>query len=202
MVIPVSNKDELDSFDFFKKTKEVKKKVEKEKVKCSWCDGEFVSLGRHLPNCKPYQDYLKEKEEEDAKKTIDVQKQIEKLENDNLELRELIENATKIMKTKENPVITAILNEFATFDFDNLVEYIMVEYDLKKFDKVITGRTGSNTFWYFMDLVKKEDEITGNKEKFDISRFLNRVARGDSKMYKVFYSVIKNMILDVIKQYT
>ena len=201
VIILTSEKDELDSFDFFKKKVE-----EKPKVKCAWCDKEIVNLNRHLKKCKKYLETLpKEIEKKEAKPSISedfqakIEKQISTLEKENIDLRKMIIDAQSLLKVGENPVITAILSEFATFDFDTLVGFIMAQYDLKKFD--IVSEDG-RSFFYTMSNIKSVEEITNSKEKFDVARFLNRINRGDSKMYKVLFKWIKDRVLSIIKEYS
>jgi len=190
-------------FDFFEKPEEIKKKA---LVECSYCNEKVESLREHYKSCDGYKAHQKELQEERKKKqaTLDkfdnkIQEQLDNQEKKIKELTQMILDAREQVISKESPVVDKIKDLFVEFDFDKLVDHISTENDLKKFDKVVDH---GNTFFYYMDYIKAEKEITESKSKYDVARFLNRVARGDSKMYKLIFNWVKDRILSIIKDTT
>jgi len=200
-----SEEDDLE-FTFFKKAE----KVEKEKEMCPYCLKKYVSVKQHLNSCKEYKKKLAELEEkkEDKKeissdKMDSIERKIQDLAQENLELRNMIKDAKNIMLTQESPAITSIYRELTIWDYEVFKNDVMDNFDLKQFDKVVKlpDDTEQNFFWSLKYLLSQNPEIKSDTDRHRATQFMNRQYRGDKKHYEFVIREAKKFFMALIEKY-
>lgn len=146
-------------------------------------------------------------DEDTVKKLGEMQQYMKTLED--LFLKSMKGNTN----TDTTQLVNKILMDFVKYDFDAWVEKLLLQYDLKKFDHKVTmtrinkrskkSITVTNNFFYFMeDTIDQTPEIVDNTEKLTVARFINRIKRGDSAMYKVIFNSMKDTLIALLRSTT
>lgn len=108
---------------------------------------------------------------------------------------------TGTVSLENNSMMTVIriLTKISMYDLNTIIELLKNKYDMKKFEDE------NVSFYYSMDNVKREKEITGTKNnpqppiKYKLARLFNRIARKDGDMYRTLLNAFKNMIIHTIR---
>jgi len=194
---------------------------EKIKKKCEKCNQEFPESElisyRKMLVCKTCKKELNEQKKKKDEKQNEEEK-IQVTEYDDEHIKQIISEQMSIYKyqiiseilhhlplstnSDQNQgniliLINNILTEISTYDFETLISDIKRIYDLEKYEQ--KNEHGYN-FFYYMENIQKESEITSNKEKYEMARLINRVKRGDSEMYRTVIKLFKSMIIELIKK--
>jgi hypothetical protein len=181
-------------FDFFDKPKEIKKKA---KVKCAWCEKEVVNLTIHLKTCKKYKEEQAIKEDKSNFKEK-IQKQIGDLVKKNDELTKMILKSRESIITEEKPVITALLNDIKSRNIDDITEDLMKITGLNEYDYYVN----SNHFCANMKNIKSVIDPKKEPEKYKLSRFINRIYKGDRAMYRTLVKYLNERDKKIIDKYS
>ncbi|MHA1732072.1 MAG: hypothetical protein ACTSU5_09015 [Promethearchaeota archaeon] len=110
-------------------------------------------------------------------------------------VEELERRVEEVQKAKPHDARGEIIEKLSAFNFDDAERLILEAYSLEKF----AARTvaGQNFFWRAANY-KAEPEIAGDHQKLTAARLINRIHRGDSKLFEMFFSNLKKYFISLL----
>ncbi len=97
---------------------------------------------------------------------------------------------------RAKPIDVAVLETLSEFTFNDARHLLLEKYDLTQFE---TQTVAGQKFFWKTENFKQEPSIAGDPQKLDIARLLNRIHRGDGRLYEIFFAELKKHFLSVVK---
>lgn len=133
--------------------------------------------------------------------TAQNKKEIEKLRREITALKAQIQAQLEQLQARQafnltHDATTQILEHLSTFTFADAENLLIEKNDLARYNTVTVD--AQNFFWAARNF-KQVPEIAKDRNKLLACRLINRIRRGDAKMYELFFSELKKYFVSLVK---